>query len=328
MNHLFSMDDFMPHGMCYLWEAQLLFLHTTSDLLIAFSYYSIPLALLFILYKRKQGMEYGWLLALFAAFILACGTTHILNMVVIWHPIYYIEGFTKLITGVISATTAFFLWVNLPRLITMPTVQQIRTALEAEKKEQNNALLLKEVHHRLKNTLQTVCSLLSLSSRNLPEHYAYHLQDTMLRIKSMANVYERLARKDGQNGFNLNDNLEDISRELARFWITDKRGIEVTYKGVETIVHLDKVSPLLLVIHELIVNAFKYSSDGKVEIALKNNPHMELTITNPIARSAPFPDCITGLGSRIVSGLCKQLGATIQRDFGGSMAKVVLSMPL
>jgi two-component sensor histidine kinase len=191
-----------------------------------------------------------------------------------------------------------------------------------------NALLLKELNHRLKNTLQTVCSLLSLSAQNIPEHYSYHLQDTMLKIKSMANVYEKLAQKDGADKFDINNNLEKIIIDLSKFWATDKRGIQIVYNGSETLVTLDKVSPLLMVIHELIVNAFKYSSDGKVEIALKNNPHMELTITNPIARSAPFPDCITGLGLKIVSGLCTQLGATIHRDFQGSVAKVVLSMPL
>src|SRR6476646_7191501 len=90
-----SSDEFMPHGMCFLWRPELIWLHAVSDGVIALSYYSIPFTLIYVL-MRRQDLIFPGVLALFAAFILACGTTHLMGIWTLWHPDYWVDGGIKL----------------------------------------------------------------------------------------------------------------------------------------------------------------------------------------------------------------------------------------
>jgi hypothetical protein len=85
IQRLFSTDGFMPHGMCYEWNASVIWLHVVSDAVIAFSYYSIPLTLIYFVRKRKD-LVFNWMFVCFAVFIVACGTTHLMEILNIWHP--------------------------------------------------------------------------------------------------------------------------------------------------------------------------------------------------------------------------------------------------
>lgn len=71
-NLLFTTNGFEPHGHCFLWTPPLLLLYVLSDGLIAFSYYSIPIALIYFVRKRKD-LVFNWVFVMFGAFILACG---------------------------------------------------------------------------------------------------------------------------------------------------------------------------------------------------------------------------------------------------------------
>jgi hypothetical protein len=72
---IFDNADLSPHGFCLLWRPELIWLHITSDSIIALSYYSIPLAWTYFVTKRRD-LVFGWMFWLFGAFILACGATH------------------------------------------------------------------------------------------------------------------------------------------------------------------------------------------------------------------------------------------------------------
>ena len=78
-----NLADFTPHGFCLAWDPGLIWLQAGSDLLIALAYYSIPAALLVFL-RRRTDLAFRGVFVLFAAFILACGTTHILSIVTLW----------------------------------------------------------------------------------------------------------------------------------------------------------------------------------------------------------------------------------------------------
>jgi hypothetical protein len=80
---LFSQQNFIPHGFCLAWEPGLLGLHVISDAVIAISYYTIPFALLYFI-SRRRDLAFRGLFALSGAFILACGTTHIMGVVTLW----------------------------------------------------------------------------------------------------------------------------------------------------------------------------------------------------------------------------------------------------
>ena len=90
--------DFLPHGWCYRWDPSIVFLHVGSDLLIALAYYFIPFGLIYIV-RRRGDIVYPWMFWLFGLFILACGTTHLMNVLTVWQPWYRLDGIVKLITA-------------------------------------------------------------------------------------------------------------------------------------------------------------------------------------------------------------------------------------
>lgn len=117
-------SDFMPHGMCYLWRPEILGLHVVSDAVTAASYFAIPLAIVVVL-RRRPDFGYRTVPLLFTAFILTCGITHLLAIVVIWFPIYGVEGLAKLATALASLITAVVLWRLVPAICRIPSQAQL-----------------------------------------------------------------------------------------------------------------------------------------------------------------------------------------------------------
>jgi signal transduction histidine kinase len=124
---LLDSSMFSPHGICLLWEPELIWLHVTSDALIAAAYFSIPVALSILVSKRRD-LDFGWIFWAFAIFIMACGFTHVLSIVTLWVPIYGIEGIVKALTAVASVVTAAILWPLLPKILAIPSPAQLRAA--------------------------------------------------------------------------------------------------------------------------------------------------------------------------------------------------------
>jgi two-component sensor histidine kinase len=119
--------DFVPRLQCVYGRPDILWLHVVSDAMIAASYYSIPLALLYFVRKRRD-LAFNWMFVMFAAFILACGTTHIMGILAFWAPMYRLDGVIKLGTGLISIVTAAALWPLIPKAIALPSPTQLRVA--------------------------------------------------------------------------------------------------------------------------------------------------------------------------------------------------------
>jgi two-component system sensor kinase FixL len=120
----FTPHTFMPHGMCLIWNPGLMGLHVASDALIALAYYSIPFGLAFFVRRRKD-LAYRWMFLLFAAYILACGTTHALDIWTLWRPDYLAQGLVKAVTAGLSVSTALLLWPVLNRALALPSPQQL-----------------------------------------------------------------------------------------------------------------------------------------------------------------------------------------------------------
>ncbi|MFO1059823.1 MAG: ATP-binding protein [Dongiaceae bacterium] len=116
-----------PHGFCLLWRPELIWLHVTSDSLIAAAYYSIPLALAVFVWLRRD-LAFGWMFWLFAIFILACGTTHLFDIWTLWHPDYGTQGLVKAATAAASVITAAMLWPLLPKALALPSPAELRVA--------------------------------------------------------------------------------------------------------------------------------------------------------------------------------------------------------
>ena len=131
-----------PHGFCLSWAPALVALHVVSDALIAASYYSIPVALAVFLLRRRD-VAFRWVFWAFALFILACGTTHLFDILVLWRPAYWAQGAVKAATAGISVATALCLWPLLPQAVALPFPTELRETNERlmEQMEQRDAAL-------------------------------------------------------------------------------------------------------------------------------------------------------------------------------------------
>jgi diguanylate cyclase (GGDEF)-like protein/PAS domain S-box-containing protein len=123
----FSTEPFMPHAMCLVWRQDLIWLHLVSDALIALSYFSIPFALIYFVRKRTD-LAYPWMFLLFAVFILACGTTHLFAVWVMWYPDYVWQGLVKAATAAVSVASAVLLWPLIPKALALPSPAQLASA--------------------------------------------------------------------------------------------------------------------------------------------------------------------------------------------------------
>ena len=141
LERLLDSSMLSPHGICLLWEPELIWLHVASDAVIAVAYFSIPFALALLLGKRRD-IEFNWIFWAFAIFIMACGFTHVFAIYTLWVPVYGIEGLVKALTAVASIVTAALLWQLLPKLLAIPSpaqLRQTRAALEEEGKQRRGA---------------------------------------------------------------------------------------------------------------------------------------------------------------------------------------------
>ncbi|SDE49565.1 sensor histidine kinase [Paraburkholderia lycopersici] len=120
-------SDFIPHGYCLHWSPPLIWTYVGSDAVIALSYYSIPVAL-WTFARRRADLPFGWLFLMFAVFILACGTTHLLSIVDIWHPLYWLDAGVKTVTALASLVTAAAMWPLIPKVLALPGTKQLYEA--------------------------------------------------------------------------------------------------------------------------------------------------------------------------------------------------------
>src|ERR1700676_1341064 len=97
---------FMPHGMCYVWSPAVLWANVAADAVIAASCLGIAGALAYFVFANRERIPFHWVVVAFGTFILACGATHIMEIVTLWFPAYWASTDIKIITATASAMTA------------------------------------------------------------------------------------------------------------------------------------------------------------------------------------------------------------------------------
>ncbi|MEO0457205.1 MAG: response regulator [Cyanobacteria bacterium P01_A01_bin.114] len=127
-------SHYIPHGHCYLWQTPLVGLHAVSDLLIAIAYFSIPITLLFFFYKRKSTFSVS-ILVLFSLFIVLCGLGHLLDIVTLWYPIYWVSGTVRAATALVSCYTAVECLVLLPKFLALKGPAELKVINQRLKKQ-------------------------------------------------------------------------------------------------------------------------------------------------------------------------------------------------
>ena len=147
MKSMFASGNFMPHGYCYLWDRGLVWLHFTSDVLIALSYFSIPITLLYFVRKRRD-LPFHWMFVCFGVFIVACGTTHVMEIWTLWHADYWVAGAVKAVTAMASVPTAILLVQLVPKAIALPSPDELARS-NSKLTKANEALRQSEERYRL-----------------------------------------------------------------------------------------------------------------------------------------------------------------------------------
>ncbi len=278
MRNFIEYGDYMPHGMCLLWQPWLVLLWAGSDLLIFLSYMAIPIALLTVL-KRRGDIPHRGLVLLFASFIMLCGFTHLAGIVTLWYPIYPWVGALKLATGIVSCVTAIVLFRLIPTLVALPSPAKLQgvneelwaemsahettlASLESQVAERTeelqrvNALLAvqaREAVHRSGNLLSVVSSLASQSAKE--EGTKEEFTETLLgRLRTLAKATAMVQVTQNQSSAD----LETLVREQLRP-LTDIYADRVKIEGPSVRAGSEAAQQLCLALHELATNAQKYN---------------------------------------------------------------------
>lgn len=156
--NLFTAGLFIPHGHCYLWKTDLVWLHLVSDLVIALAYYSIP-ATLFYFVRKRYDLPFHWMFLLFSGFILACGTTHIIEIWTLWYPTYWLSGLVKALTAIISFITAIELVPLVPQALALKSPAQLEQANQELQIQIVERLRIEEELRKYQNHLEDLVAV-------------------------------------------------------------------------------------------------------------------------------------------------------------------------
>ncbi|MEM6700603.1 MAG: sensor histidine kinase, partial [Bacteroidota bacterium] len=185
-------------------------------------------------------------------------------------------------------------------------------------KNQENEILLKEIHHRVKNNLQTIASLLSMQSATLTEEKAQSaIMQSQSRVQSIALIHQKLYQRDQLMGIEIKSYLDTLIQNLHNIFTIDSQRIVFHFSGENLIFHLDAALPIALIINELLTNSFKYAFPNEA----KGNIYLDLQHINKTILIGYSDDGIgipknkhtQGFGTRLVNLLCLQLNGTIEQ---------------
>lgn len=190
---------------------------------------------------------------------------------------------------------------------------------QLEKRNQENELLLKEIHHRVKNNLEMVSSLLLLQSRQVDDpNLREVMEEGQNRVQSIGIVHQKLYQGDNLSSIDMKDYFINLSESiLDTFAAEDRVQIECIMDKLE--LDVDTAVPLGLIVNELLTNALKYAfPDGrsgrvKIRLAVTDDESLRLEVAdNGVGKTAQTKG--TGFGSQLIALLTQQLGGTLQEE--------------
>ena len=202
------------------------------------------------------------------------------------------------------------------------TVQDITERKVFEAKLQRSLdekqILLQEVHHRVKNNLQIISSLLSMQSNLIEDQLAVaKLVDSERRVRSMAMIHEHLYRQRDMSSIDLFQYARDLVAELF-YSISGNPSLTFRFEGSPVTIALDQAIPCGLMLNELITNAVKYAyPDGKGEILIKlitEGDFVSVSVSDSGVGLPPGfnPDTSQSLGMTIIHVLTQQLDGNLE----------------
>jgi signal transduction histidine kinase len=265
-------DTFQAHGHSFMWSSDVLWMHAIADIVVALAYFTIPIALLYVTYRRKD-LHLSWLMLCAVVFLVASGVTHVIDVWNLWHTHYWLEGAIKIVAALASIPTAIFLWRSLPEILSLPSQRQLREANESlARANRELEAFTASVSHDLRSPLTTIAGqagLLELSMGNGgTEDQKRRLTRIQNSVKQMSDLIDALLVLSRISRHTLHRETVDVSA-LVENIVADLRQkdparyVEVAVQpGIH--VHGDRrlLSDLFA---NLISNAWKFTS--KVEKA-------------------------------------------------------------
>ncbi len=208
--------------------------------------------------------------------------------------------------------------------------EQIKTSLKEKE------VLLKEVHHRVKNNMQVIISLLNMQSRYFTDTKAIDIfTASMDRIKSMALIHNKLYQSESLSCINISDYVRDLSRSLVSTYSVNAH-IELNLDIDPLPLDIDTLMPLGILINELLANSLKHAfpeeRSGRIDILLKTEDAQQLILTvsdNGIGIPPGLDYMDTkSMGMQLIITLVEQLEGTIElnRDQGTEF-RVTFNVP-
>ena len=195
-------------------------------------------------------------------------------------------------------------------------------------------MLLKEIHHRVKNNLQIISSLLNLQSRRSTGKKARErFKESQNRVKSMALIHEKLYQSENLEWIYFQEYIQSLLKYLFGSYGVDPNHVKLKIIADNVLLSINKAIPCGLIVNEIVSNPLKHAFAGKlegeiiVEFSSDGDNHILIVGNNGI----PFPESLDfrrakSLGLQLVCALVGQLGGTIELDrSGGTEFRIIFS---
>ena len=163
---LFQTNLWPPRWHCGEWSSFLGWLYIISDLSIWASYFLIPVIIINYFSKKKTQLKFQRIYTLFASFILLCGTTHFIDAVMFWEPMYRFNALVRFITAAVSISTVYYLFKILPVAFAQKTSSELEKEINNRKEVE---LKLAEANKKLLDANQDLESFAYIASHDLKE---------------------------------------------------------------------------------------------------------------------------------------------------------------
>lgn len=203
--------------------------------------------------------------------------------------------------------------------------EEVRLRTEAEKtltaSLEEKEVLLKEIHHRVKNNMQVISSLLNLQVGEIKDDLARKLfEESQSRIRSMALVHEKLYESDDLASVDFNDYIDSLIKSIFRAYSSQAARVQLSTAVERIDMPLDQAIPCGLILNELVCNAIKYAFEGgggrlEVELSRKGDDCRLIVADDGIGLPEEFDlSRATTLGLRLVSTLVGQIDGEVTID--------------
>ena len=320
---LFGSDDYLPHAFCYLRRPALVWTHVTADSLIGLAYLAISASLTYLVYKARRDIPFHWIFLAFGLFIIACGGTHVMEVVTIWKPVYVFSAAVKIFTALASLMTAAVLPYNVPHILSLvqkaKASEQVTATLRAS--EERKEALLREVHHRVKNNLAMVCSLFYLQSTHSQDEATIQVfREMENRVHSMALVHETLYGSENLARIDFAEYAQVLTKDILASYGNLEGPVRLKSDLETVIMSIDLAVPCGLILNELISNAFKHgfphggSGEIKVTLRAQSENRCQLCVEDSGVGipADPYVTAKKSLGLRLVRSLTEQIHGSFE----------------